>query len=243
MTYAIVDTKKLYEINQFLKNHPYYYDLKDHHFVSHDNQSDIMVSNGVFKIEGLQVKKRFLYIEDGKALFKFLGEHKKGEGRGKAAVIPEMRLTSKGFECKGEVFPVEFRDKVNLELLSNEPLSQLKQLDCVKASLHYENDLLKEGNITMNDIIDVIAHKKTQVDNLFIFMEIIGKEIHLYESKFKLTLQNKTLICLDNFNPLKNKKGETEEYLHMYIGKNRLYISYGNSEYDFIYKFHIHDLH
>jgi hypothetical protein len=265
MTQESFTAKKLYEVNQYVKNHPYYFDMVDQHFVSHDGQSDIMVSAAGLHIETKEVKNRFVYVEDGKLLFKFLDSQKKlgtqakkeAKERAKQQAVAEGRklakgegdepdpvcvLTQQGFLCNGETFPVVFTDEVNLPLLSDQPKTSLKKLDCSKASLHYQGEVLKEEDVSINDIIDVIVHKKTQVDNLFIFMEIINNEIHLFESKLGLSMNHKTLICLDNFQPLKSKKAETQEYLHMHIGTHRLYVSYGNSEYDFVYKFNLFDL-
>jgi len=250
MTDAIIDSKKLYELNQFVKNNPYYYDLVDHHFISHDGQSDILISSSTFKIEGAPTKNRYIFIEDGKALFKFLGEHKKGKEvdvaenvKAPKRVVSDMFLTKNGFECDMDVFPVSFSNTVDLPLISNENTAKLNNIDCKKSKLFYENDLLIERGVNMTDILEIIVNKKKLVQNMFVFMELIGNDIHLYESKLGLTLKNKTLICLDNFSALKTKKNDKEEYLHFHIGKSRLYVSYGNSEYDFIYKFYLHDLH
>lgn len=245
MNHTTIDTKKLYEVNQFLKKNPYYYDMVDHQFISHDGQSDMIVSSAELKIENPGSALRYLVIDDGGLLYHFLTLAKKlidkGDGSKKAAA--PCVLTKVGFECNGQLLRVRFSDKLDLPMISCEPKATLKTLDGKKASLYYEKDMIKDGDIVMNDIIEIIVAKTTFVDNKFLFLELIGSEIHLYESKLALSLDHKTLICLNNFAPLKAKKGTTGEYMTLHIGKSKLFVSYGNSQYDFVYKFHLHDLH
>jgi hypothetical protein len=240
----LIDSKKLYEVNQYVKNNPYYFDLVEQTIISNDGQSDILISCDSFKIEVEDEMPRYIFIEDGKKLYTFLSLHKKQLiGADNKKYVPDMYLNERGFTCNGEEFPVKFTGKIDMSLLSDEPTSSLKELDCKKANLYYDGDIVKEGDIVMNDIIEIVDLKKQLVQNLFVFMEIIDGDIHLHETKLGLSLENKTLICLHNFEKLKNKKTETEEYMQLHVGMNRLYVSYGNSEYDFIYKFHLHDLH
>jgi hypothetical protein len=111
-------------------------------------------------------------------------------------------------------------------------------------SLWYEGECLKNNDILIGDIIDVLDHKKSVVQNEFLFLEIVkGKQIHIFESKLGLSLRNKTLICLNNFVSLKTKKKDTTEFLTLHSGENRIYVHYGNSEYDVVFKFQIFDLH
>ena len=227
------DYRKLYEVNQWLKNNPYWYDFKEKLFISADEQSDIYVQAKGFKLESPS-GKRFMYVEDGKGLYKFVNENKT-----KDAVAS---LSETGITLNGATFPVKYTDEPFKSRLTDVPLDSLEEHDCSSMSLWYDREKLKDGPILIGDVIGVIEFKKSVVQNEFLFMELEGDQIHIFESKLGLSLRNKTLICLSNFFRLKTKKRDTTEFMTMHSGDSRLYVHYGNSEHDVVFKFHVHDL-
>ena len=231
-----LDYKRLYDVNQWLKNDPYWYDFKDGHFIGADEQSDVYIEPKGFKIDNPS-GKRFLSIPNGKVLYAFIAEHKKGKEE------KESVITSKEISLAGHSFPVSYTDSFPPQRLTDVPISQLEEHDCSAMSLWYEGEMLKDGKILIGDIIDILDHKKSLVQNEFVFLEIKGDEVHLFNSKLGLSLRNKTLICLNNFVKLKTKKKDNTEFLMLHSGGNRLYVHYGNAEYDVCYQFHLFDLH
>lgn len=235
----IDDAKKLYDINQWMKGaSPYVYDFQENVFIGYDGQSEIQVAPSDFKLKN-PTKKRFLVIREGKTLYQFLGEKKKGV---KGALPAE--LTDKAIVVSDESYPVEYSDKLPYDsLLHDVPVETLQELDCSRVQLYYDGNLVKKGDVLIGDIIEVLANKKKVVENEFLFLELSGSKILIYESKLGLSLRNKTLICLDKFfSPKTKKKDQASEFLHLHTGPERLYVHYGNSEMDVIYKFHIFEL-
>lgn len=227
--------KELYKVNQWLKNDPYWYDFDDNHFIGADDQSDIYIEPKTFKIERPENGKRFLHIPNGKELYSFMTEAKKGS--------PEGFITDSEIIIGESRFRISFTDQFPQQRLADVPIDILEQHDCSEMSLWYERELLKEGQVTISDISAVLSKKKSVVQNEFVFLEIKGSEIHLYNSKLGLSLRNKTLICLNNFVDIKTKKKDTGEFLTLHSGGNRLYVHYGNSEHDICYQFHLFDIH
>jgi hypothetical protein len=227
------DYRKLYEVNQWLKNSPYWYDFKEKLFISADEQSDIYVQPKGSQLESPS-GERFMYVEDGKTLYKFVNENKT-----KDAVAS---LSETGITLNGATFPVKYTDEPFKSRLTDVPWSRLEEHDCSSMSLWYNREHLKDGPILIGDIIDLIEFKKSIVQNEFLFMELERDQIHIFESKLGLSLRNKTLICLSNFFRLKTKKRDTIEFMTMHSGDSRLYVHYGNSEHDVVFKFHVHDL-
>jgi hypothetical protein len=236
------DAKVLYNANQIAKNFsPYAFDSEDGSFLGQDEQSEVVIRIADLHME-VPDGKRYAVFQDGPGLFKFLGEQKKGV----KGALP-FTLTRAGLRLDNEqVYTnVSYSNELPYQSrLSDSREEDLIELDCSQMKLFYDKELVKKDGFLIGDILDVIANKKQHVANEFVFLELIGKEVHIYESKIGLSLRNRTLICLNGFYDPKTKvKEKDEEFLKMYHGPERIYIHYGNPSMQVVHKFLLWDLH
>ena len=230
-----IDEKTIYDINQIVKTKPYVYRFEDGHFVTNDGQSDLEVVHATFRLSDPTSGAAGMAVDDGKALYTFLNAVKKDKDS-------ELILTPKGFTKGEESFAVRFVDELPEHVIPDEEESGYEILDCRDASIFYERELLKQGGVTIGDVLDVLDFKRKNVENEFVFMEMIDDQIMLFEDKTSLALEGKVLISINNFHRLKTKKRDTKEFFHLCTGPNRLYVHYGNSEIDLVYKFMMLDV-
>lgn len=227
--------KKLYDVNQILKNNPYWYEFENKYFVGDDLQSKIFVIPKNLYLENpfKNNSENSLFIENGKELYKFISDNKKLDSEGK--------ITKNSIDMLNEKFPVKYTKLEKEYFLPH--LDKMKYIDGTSISLYYDDVMVKEKEVLISDIVDTLALKRKEVENEFVYLEIKGSNLYLHKSVTKLDLQSKALICLNNFVKLKTKKRSIHtEFFRVYPNeKNKISIHYGNDEYEIIYIFNVYD--
>ena len=220
--------KQIFEVNQWLKRNSYSYDFEENLFLSNDGQSDIFIKPKEWSLPN-PGSTSFIKIENGNELYTFLNSRK---GRDSSS-----RLNQDGLLVNNEdLFPFNYTS-IPLKGVSDLPsLSTHEKVDCTKAKMFFDEVELKSSNILIDDIIQLTESNKKELGNEFLFLEIDKGNLCFFSSKLDLPMNGRSLICLNNFFRLKNKRKDSP-FLDIFTSETSFLFNYGNTSFNVLFSF------
>lgn len=218
-----MNKKNLSFVNQILKGYSYEFDLKERSVLSKDDQSFIRLDLDLKSFCNTYCK-RFLLVEEGKLLFKFLQSSKE-------ISIDENNIVNE----EGKNFEIKTSNK---RTISKENFSFDKEIKGSSINLVYNGKVVKSGFL-INDLLDIFKDRRNETDNHFVFIELTEDSLLVFDDKTDLPMEKNFLICINKFHRLKTLKKDTKEFISFKTGNNLFAINYGNSEYRLSYTFKV----